>query len=122
MPKGFGRRYLVTGGAGFLGSHLCERLLDVGNEVLCVDNFYTGTKHNVSHLLTNPNFELLRHDITFALYVEVDAIFNLAAGSDGATDRFGTQETHGASVCCVSCTNARPSILDARSSRDLMGW
>ena len=69
---------MVTGGAGFLGSHLCERLLDDDCEVLCVDNLYTGTKRNIIHLLTNPFFELLRHDITFPLYVEVDAIYNLA--------------------------------------------
>lgn len=72
------KRVLVTGGAGFLGSHLCERLLQAGNDVLCVDNFYTGRKENVSHLLDNPYFELLRHDINFPLYVEVDEIYNLA--------------------------------------------
>src|SRR5689334_21371850 len=72
------RRILVTGGAGFLGSHLCERLLAAGHEVLCVDNFYTGTRANVAPLFENPRFELLRHDITFPLYVEVDRIFNLA--------------------------------------------
>jgi UDP-glucuronate decarboxylase len=71
-------RVLVTGGAGFLGSHLCEYLLDIGCDVLCVDNFYTGTKGNIAHLLGNPYFELLRHDITFPLYVEVDEIYNLA--------------------------------------------
>ena len=71
-------RILVTGGAGFIGSHLCERLLADGNEVLCVDNFYTGTRNNILHLLDNPRFELLRHDVTFPLYVEVDRIFNLA--------------------------------------------
>jgi UDP-glucuronate decarboxylase len=69
---------LVTGGAGFLGSHLCERLLADGHDVLCVDNFFTGTRQNVLHLLDNPRFELLRHDITFPLYVEVDQIYNLA--------------------------------------------
>lgn len=69
---------MVTGGAGFLGSHLCERLLNEGHDVLCVDNFYSGTKDNVTHLLSNPNFELLRHDVTFPLYVEVDEIYNLA--------------------------------------------
>lgn len=72
------KRVLVTGGAGFLGSHLCDRLIGDGHEVLCVDNFYTGTRQNLRHLLDNPAFELLRHDITFPLYVEVDRIFNLA--------------------------------------------
>ena len=72
------KRVLVTGGAGFLGSHLCERLLVCGDDVVCVDNFYSGTKDNVTHLLANPHFELLRHDITFPLYIEVDEIYNLA--------------------------------------------
>ena len=72
------KRVLVTGGAGFIGSHLCERLLEDGHMVLCVDNFFTGTKLNIAHLLDNACFELLRHDITFPLYVEVDEIFNLA--------------------------------------------
>jgi UDP-glucuronate decarboxylase len=72
------KRILVTGGAGFLGSHLCERLLNEGNEVLCVDNFFSSTRANISHLLSDSNMELLRHDITFPLYVEVDEIFNLA--------------------------------------------
>jgi len=71
-------RVLVSGGAGFLGSHLCEHLLKEGHDVLCVDNFYTGTKRNIAHLLDHPYFELLRHDITFPLYVEVDEIYNLA--------------------------------------------
>jgi len=71
-------RVLITGGAGFIGSHLCERLLKDGHDVLCVDNFYTGTKNNLLHLLGAPHFELLRHDITFPLYVEVDEIYNLA--------------------------------------------
>ncbi len=71
-------KILVTGGAGFLGSHLCERLLDQGAEVLCVDNYYTGNKNNVLKLIDNPRFELLRHDVTFPLYVEVDQIYNLA--------------------------------------------
>jgi UDP-glucuronate decarboxylase len=71
-------RTLVTGGAGFLGSHLCDRLLGMGNDVLCVDNYFTGTKRNIAHLLDNPRFELLRHDVTFPLYVEVDEIYNLA--------------------------------------------
>ena len=71
-------RILVTGGAGFLGSHLCDRLIRDGMDVLCVDNFYTGSKENISHLLADKNFELMRHDVTFPLYVEVDQVFNLA--------------------------------------------
>ena len=74
----FAKRVLVTGGAGFLGSHLCERLLRLGHEVLCVDNFFTGRRGNVAHLIDEPGFELLRHDVTFPLYVEVDEIYNLA--------------------------------------------
>jgi len=72
------RRVLVTGGAGFLGSHLCDRLIEQGDEVICVDNLYTGSKRNILHLIGNPFFELIRHDITFPLYLEVDAIYNLA--------------------------------------------
>lgn len=73
-----GKRILVTGGSGFLGSHLCEKLLQNGEEVICADNFFTGSKRNIYHLLSNPRFELLRHDVTFPLYVEVDEIYNLA--------------------------------------------
>ena len=72
------KRILITGGAGFLGSHLSERMLADGNDVLCLDNFYSGTKDNVAHLMGNPHFELMRHDVTFPLYVEVDEIYNLA--------------------------------------------
>ena len=72
------KRVLVTGGAGFLGSHLCEILLSAGNHVLCVDNFFTGTRRNIEHLLDQKNFELLRHDVTHPLFVEVDEIYNLA--------------------------------------------
>ena len=72
------KRVMVTGGAGFLGSHLCDRLLDEGNEVLCVDNLFTGTKQNIAHLRDHPHFEFLRHDVTFPLYLEVDEIYNLA--------------------------------------------
>ena len=78
MAYALRKRLLVTGGAGFLGSHLCERLLERGDDVLCVDNFFTGTKDNIVHLLDNPHFELIRHDVTFPLYVEVDEIYNLA--------------------------------------------
>lgn len=72
------KRILVTGGAGFLGSHLCERLLKLGNEVICVDNLYSSRKDNIAHLVNNPNFEFIRHDVTFPLYIEVDEIYNLA--------------------------------------------
>jgi UDP-glucuronate decarboxylase len=72
------KKILVTGGAGFLGSHLCERLLNEGHDVLCVDNYFTGSKNNIAHLLRNPRFEAMRHDVTFPLYVEVDEIYNLA--------------------------------------------
>ncbi|KQU99454.1 NAD-dependent dehydratase [Devosia sp. Root413D1] len=78
MGSGSTQRVLVTGGAGFLGSHLCERLVAEGHDVICADNFYTGSKGNIAHLRGNPRFELLRHDVTFPLYVEVDRIFNLA--------------------------------------------
>jgi UDP-glucuronate decarboxylase len=78
MRYGLRKRILVTGGAGFLGSHLCEQLLARGDDVLCGDNFFTGTKDNIVHLLDNPHFELIRHDVTFPLYVEVDEIYNLA--------------------------------------------
>lgn len=78
MRAPFANRVMITGGAGFIGSHLTDRLLRDGCEILCVDNFYTGTKRNILHLANNPAFELLRHDITFPLYVEVDEIYNLA--------------------------------------------
>lgn len=72
------KRVLVTGGAGFLGSHLCERLLEKGHEVLCLDNFFSGSKRNITHLIDHPYFEIIRHDINFPLYIEVDEIYNLA--------------------------------------------
>lgn len=78
MKENYKSRVLVTGGAGFIGSHLCDRLMQNGEDVLCVDNFYTGSKKNIAHLLGNPRFEMLRHDITFPIYVEVDDIYNLA--------------------------------------------
>ena len=76
--RSYNRRVLVTGGAGFLGSHLCERLLAGGDEVVCADNYFTGSRSNITHLLGNPHFEAIRHDVTFPLYVEVDEIYNLA--------------------------------------------
>ena len=73
------KKILVTGGAGFIGSHLCKKLIEDGNDVLCIDNYFTGTKKNISDLFSNPYFEMVRHDICFPLYVEVDEIFNLAS-------------------------------------------
>ena len=92
------KRVLVTGGAGFLGSHLCERLLSEGHEVLCVDNFYTGRKDNVEHLIANPHFELMRHDITFPLYIEVDDIYNLACPASPIHYQFDPVQTTKTSV------------------------
>jgi UDP-glucuronate decarboxylase len=89
---------MVTGGAGFLGSHLCERLLQNGCEVLCVDNFFTGARQNIEHLLPNPSFELLRHDITFPLYVEVDQIYNLACPASPVHYQFDPVQTVKTSV------------------------
>jgi UDP-glucuronate decarboxylase len=91
-------RILVTGGAGFLGSHLCERLLAEGNDVLCVDNYFTGRKDNIAHLMGNPNFEAMRHDITFPLYVEVDQIFNLACPASPVHYQFDPVQTTKTSV------------------------
>lgn len=92
------KRVLVTGGAGFLGSHLCERLLQAGNDVLCVDNFYTGSKRNIEQLLDNPNFEIIRHDVTFPLYVEVDDIYNLACPASPIHYQFDPVQTTKTSV------------------------
>jgi UDP-glucuronate decarboxylase len=92
------RRVLITGGAGFIGSHLCERLLERGDEVLCVDNFFTGTRRNVHHLLSHPRFELTRHDICFPLYVEVDQIFNLACPASPIHYQFDPVQTTKVSV------------------------
>ncbi|HTB67245.1 MAG TPA: UDP-glucuronic acid decarboxylase family protein [Steroidobacteraceae bacterium] len=92
------KRIMVTGGAGFLGSHLCERLVEQGHDVLCVDNFYTGTKHNVAHLIDHPRFELMRHDITFPLYVEVDEIYNLACPASPIHYQFDPVQTTKTSV------------------------
>ncbi|GJM15328.1 MAG: NAD-dependent dehydratase [Thermodesulfobacteriota bacterium] len=87
------KRILVTGGAGFIGSHLCERLLNEGNEVVCVDNFFTGTKDNIKHLLTNPYFEVIRHDICQPLYIEVDEIYNLACPASPIHYQFDPVQT-----------------------------
>lgn len=93
-----GKSILVTGGAGFIGSHLCERLLGEGHEVLCVDNFFTGSRRNVAQLLDNRNFEILRHDITFPLYVEVDEIYNLACPASPVHYQFNPAQTTKTSV------------------------
>ena len=98
MDGATSKRVLVTGGAGFLGSHICERLLSEGHEVLCVDNFYSSTRDNVAHLLGNPRFELMRHDVTFPLYVEVDEIFNLACPASPVHYQFDPVQTTKTSV------------------------
>jgi UDP-glucuronate decarboxylase len=92
------RRVLVTGGAGFVGSHLCERLLDDGADVLCVDNYFTGSKANVAHLLGNSHFEIMRHDVTFPLYVEVDEIYNLACPASPVHYQYDPVQTTKTSV------------------------
>jgi len=92
------KRVLITGGAGFLGSHLCEKVLEQGHEVICVDNFFTGTRQNISHLLSNPSFEVIRHDITFPLYVEVDEIYTLACPASPIHYQFDPIQTTKTSV------------------------
>ena len=92
------KKILVTGGSGFLGSHLCEKLIHNGDDIICVDNFYTGSKQNVSHLIDKPNFELIRHDITFPLYVEVDEIYNLACPASPIHYQFDPVQTTKTSV------------------------
>ena len=98
MSTAIARRVLVTGGAGFLGSHLCEHLLNLGHDVLCVDNFFSSSRHNIVHLLGNPRFELMRHDVTFPLYVEVDEIFNLACPASPLHYQFDPVQTTKTSV------------------------
>jgi UDP-glucuronate decarboxylase len=115
------KRMLVTGGAGFLGSHLCDRLIEQGHDVLCVDNFFTGTKRNVEHLLDHPRFELMRHDVTFPLYVEVDEIFNLACPASPVHyqhDPVQTTKTsvHGAINMLGLAKRVRAKILQASTS------
>jgi len=92
------KRVLVTGGAGFIGSHLCERLIADGSEVLCVDNYFTGSKDNIAHLISEPCFELMRHDVTFPLYVEIDEIFNLACPASPIHYQFDPVQTTKTSV------------------------
>ena len=115
------KRVLVTGGAGFLGSHLCDRLIAQGHDVLCVDNFFTGNKRNVEHLLKHPRFELMRHDVTFPLYVEVDEIYNLACPASPVHyqhDPVQTTKTsvHGAINLLGLAKRTRAKIFQASTS------
>jgi UDP-glucuronate decarboxylase len=115
------RRVLVTGGAGFLGSHLCERLVARGDDVLCVDNFYTGRKQNLQHLIDEPNFELIRHDVTFPLYVEVDEIYNLACPASPIYYQYDPVQTtktsvHGAINMLGLAKRVKAKILQASTS------
>ena len=115
------KRILVTGGAGFLGSHLCERLLASGSDVLCVDNFFTGNKENIKHLLGHPHFELMRHDVTFPLYVEVDEIYNLACPASPVHYQFDPVQTtktsvHGAINMLGLAKRVKAKILQASTS------
>jgi UDP-glucuronate decarboxylase len=115
------KRILVTGGAGFIGSHLCERLLAEGNEVICVDNFFTGQKSNVAHLVSNPYFEVVRHDVTFPLYLECDEIYNLACPASPVYYQFDPVQTtktsvHGAINMLGLAKRVKAKILQASTS------
>jgi len=115
------KRILVTGGTGFLGSHLCERLLSDGHEILCVDNFYTGCKENIAHLSVNPYFEVIRHDICFPLYVEVDEIYNLACPASPIHYQFDPVQTtkvsvHGSINMLGLAKRVKAKILQASTS------
>lgn len=115
------KRILVTGGAGFLGSHLCERLLDDGHEVICVDNFFTGNKRNIIHLLDKPFFELVRHDVTFPLYLEIDEIYNLACPASPVHYQFDPVQTtktsvHGAINMLGLAKRTKAKIFQASTS------
>ena len=115
------KRVLVTGGAGFLGSHLCDRLLSDGHDVLCVDNFFTGTKENIAHLMGNPYFESMRHDVTFPLYVEVDEIYNLACPASPVHYQYDPVQTtktsvHGAINMLGLAKRTKAKIFQASTS------
>jgi len=115
------KRVLVTGGAGFIGSHLCEELLKKNYEVLCVDNFYTGTRENLAHLQSNPNFEVIRHDITFPLFIEVDEIYNLACPASPIHYQFDPVQTtkvnvHGSINMLGLAKRLKAKILQASTS------
>ena len=115
------KRVMVTGGTGFLGSFLCERLLGEGNDVLCVDNYYTGSRDNVLHLLDDPHFEIIRHDITFPLYVEIDEIYNLACPASPVHYQFDPVQTvktnvHGAINMLGLAKRTKAKILQASTS------
>ena len=119
--KAFRKRILVTGGAGFLGSHLCERLLGAGFDVLCVDNYFTGARDNIVHLLDNPYFEVMRHDVTFPLYLEVDEIYNLACPASPVHYQFDPVQTtktsvHGAINMLGLAKRIKAKILQASTS------
>jgi len=119
--KGWKKRVLVTGGAGFLGSHLCERLLKEYADVICVDNFYTGSKVNIEHLIGNPYFELIRHDITFPLYLEIDEIYNLACPASPIHYQYDPVQTtkvnvHGSINMLGLAKRTKAKILQASTS------
>ena len=121
MRNAIRKRILVTGGAGFLGSHLCQRLLVDGHDVLCVDNFFTGTKENIVHLMGNPHFEVLRHDVTFPLYVEADEIYNLSCPAPPIHYQFHPVQTtktsvHGAINMLGLAKRIKAKIMQASTS------
>ena len=115
------KKVLITGGAGFIGSHLCERLLSDGNDVLCVDNYFTGAKDNIADLLDNPRFEIMRHDVTFPLYVEVDEIYNLACPASPVHYQYDPVQTtktsvHGAINMLGLAKRLRAKVFQASTS------
>src|SRR5215468_10996266 len=117
----FRKRVLVTGGAGFLGSHLCERLIAQGDDVLCVDNYFTGSRANIAHLIGHPRFEMMRHDVTFPLYVEVDKIYNLACPASPIHYQFDPVQTtktsvHGAINMLGLAKRVRAKIFQSSTS------